>query len=326
MNMDLFGVLICVRDLLNVYDSLDKGLPMPAPLYPYEEMYKKDMEKELDEALQQKYLQYYRDYYASIPQTSFYAGFDRMRQLNKQRRRRLDPGRRYITQSVFNNPTACKMNMQILSKERVDELMGFCEKTKIPFQTLMMMGLRLHLSRWNEHTDDIMMGFLANRRANLKEQTTGGCRVNTIPFRAVIDNELSFRKACDELTLLLAKAVKRSDLGFFRIGRFIQAYEHQNPYALNVCCYFSCLPPNSFPPIGDWNVEFRPIGLKDFPFFPYVLIQPTGTNGEMSIAILYQTGKYTDEDIELAFTNLWKSIDLGMKNPDITLNQIIDEL
>jgi len=326
LNMDLFAMLLCARDLLLVYDALEKGNALPDPLYPYEELYKTDMEKEQNSELQEKYLQYYRDYYASIPKPSFYAGFDRMRILKKQRRWRMKPDMRFITHSVLNNPTSCKMKMEILPKEKVDELNDFCKAQSIPFQTLIMMGLRLHLSRWNERTDDIMMGFLSNRRATRKEQNSGGCRVNTIPFRAVIDNELTFRAASNELTLLLARTVKRSNLGFFPLLRFIQETEHMHPLSINISCYFSCLPPDSFPPLDGWEVEVKPVGLSDFPFFPYFLIQPTGANGEMSIAFIYQKGKFTDEDIDLALTDIKKALELGMKDPEMTLNQIIDRL
>jgi len=326
LSMDICAMLTTVRDLLLVYNALENGTEMPAPLYPYEEMYKQDQKKFLDDELQEKYLQYYRDYQARFPYVSFYAGFDRMRQLNANRKKKKDPNFRYVSYSLLNNKTEAEMKFYTIKKDMVERIEEFCSREGVSFQAMLTMALRTHLSRWNERTEDVSFTLLSNRRATLKEQRTGGCRVGAILFRSVISNDLTFRAGLKEMNLLISRTIKRSDLGYFKLCRFLQENENRDLMSANSSCFISCLPPDAFPPLPGWELEFRPAKLKHFPFIPYFLIQPMGDSGDMSLAVIYQIHKFTEEDIELAYQDTMKVIEMGMSDPDMPLNVIIDSL
>jgi len=323
--MDLAAVLIFFKDLLQVYDHFEKGTELPAPLYPFEEIQKRDLAITEDKKKMDRQLQHYIDYNAAIPQPSYYAGYDRMRVLNAQRKKKKDPSIRCRTYNLLQNAN-CGFLRYSLSKEETQRLTDFYTEQKSSLLALVFLGIRLHLSRWNENADDVSQVILVNRRTTLNEKNTGGCMVNTSTLRTYFPNDISFRDALKNIDKSAMTMYRYKDVPQSVTIAYLQKAEHRSMLSSEFAGLITVLPADSFPPMEGWNFEIGSVGLKYYPFMPYVMVQPAGSDGRISFAYMFQKAFLTNEDFELLQKNLMKAIQMGMDDPDISLQTIIDSL
>ncbi len=71
-------------------------------------------------------------------------------------------------------------------------LMKFCELYNVPMASLLLMGLRTVLSKFNDNEKDVSVKTCIARRGTLLEKYSGGTRVHFFPMRTVMEPEMTF--------------------------------------------------------------------------------------------------------------------------------------
>lgn len=98
-----------------------------------------------------------------------------------------------------------------MSYEDMEMIRHFCNQNKISIFTLMMSIFSIYLSRLSR-LDTIVIGTPILNRSNFKEKNTSGMFVSTIPFKADINNDLSFSE--------FLQSVAKEQLSMFRHQRY----------------------------------------------------------------------------------------------------------
>ena len=70
------------------------------------------------------------------------------------------------------------------------------------------------------------------------------------------------------------------------------------------------------------DCEFFGMGTGHFVYGLYVMLIPDLKNGGYDVYYEYQTKRITREDILLLHENMLKIVDLGLKDPDITISEL----
>ena len=82
-----------------------------------------------------------------------------------------------------------------LEKDPSDRLMQFCLDNQVPMATLLLMGLRTVLSKFNNDEKDVSVKSCVARRGTLLEKRSGGTRIHFFPLRTIIEPETTFYEA-----------------------------------------------------------------------------------------------------------------------------------
>ena len=130
LSMDLAAVMIFFRDLLQLYDHFEKGLPMPKPLFCFEEILKRDIELGNNQEKQQKLLNVMLSKTEIDGQPMFYAGIDRMRELNKYRKEKRGSTIGFRPLKLFSS-TKVKYKSYIVKAEETKHIVDYCHVQNI---------------------------------------------------------------------------------------------------------------------------------------------------------------------------------------------------
>jgi hypothetical protein len=122
-----------------------------------------------------------------------YTDFNGMGRLITQRRENNNPNQR-SAMVISRNPEAA-ISVFELEKEPSDRLMQFCLDNQVPMATLLLMGLRTVLSKFNNDEKDVSVKSCIARRGTLLEKRSGGTRIHFFPLRTIIEPETTFYEA-----------------------------------------------------------------------------------------------------------------------------------
>lgn len=325
MIMDLAAVFIFYKDLFSVYNALENNLELPKPLDSFEESLKRDLEKMHNKDKYAREDAFFVDYFKK-QQPSFYAGIDGMRQLNKEREKKKDPNRRYV--NIFDPFHDGSANvMRHVDGETIRKITAFAEEQHIPFQSLLYLAYRTHLSKINERTDDVYFHMIVNRRTILKDLNCGGDRMQAQPMRTIIPEDMTFSDALRYCAETQMKIMRYADHPTRRVFDIVDANEHRKVGGNTSTMLFSCLPfIDAFCPPEGWNYEIGGCSTGRFAFPQYTLIIPSLVDGGMDFYYEYQTHRFCEKELVAMHENMLKVLDMGMKDPTITIGQLLDSL
>ncbi len=322
--MDIAAVFVFFKDLIEVYESLASNTPMPKPLCRFEDSLRRDLEKAHNKEKYDREDAFFVDYFANS-QPSFYAGVDGMRQLNKARQKKKNPTLRYV--NIFDPFHDKSANLMVHEDgNTMQQLTWFAEEQHVPFQSLIYLGMRTHLSAINERTDDVYFHMIVNRRSALQDLNCGGDRMHVVPMRTILQPEMTFEEALNSCALTQMKMMRYADHPTRRVFDIVDANEHRAPGGNTSTMLFSCLPLNYFKLPDGWSCEFGGCSTGRFAFPEYSLLVPSLVDGGMDFYYEYQTHRFTKEDLLSLHRGTMKAISMGMENPQITIGELLDAL
>ena len=159
-----------------------------SPTKPYIPQLEKDLMYEANSAAKQNDANFWNE--VINESEPMYTDFSGQGRLLTQRRENNAPDQRWA-RIVSRSPEA-SISVYELEKASSMRLMKFCELYNVPMASLLLMGLRTVLSKFNDNEKDVTVKTCIARRGTLSEKYSGGTRIHFFPLRTVLDPEITF--------------------------------------------------------------------------------------------------------------------------------------
>lgn len=321
--MDAMGIVIFYYDLLNVYYTLKNGEELPKALDSYEKAIADELEKASDEKKNARHEKFLREYFLQYGEP-FYAAVHGMDFLNRYRRKKKDPSLRV---PMAYNPLydKCAFAVQHINAEVTEEIMSFCKQNEISPESVFQFGLRTHCSAVNERINDVCFMSVCNRRTGKKRKNMSGCFAQPLIMRTVIPEEINFTQALEMITDVRMSLYKHADYPYTKARDMFLELFNFGPIQGANSMMFSWIPM----PGGDEKFrisDFRTYNLERY-FTPvYTIVMPSAKDGGINIYYMYRVKLITEQQIKALHNNTLTAIIKGMKDPQITVKEILDSL
>lgn len=116
--------------------------------------------------------------------------------LEKYRKKTKNPNQR--ASNCFYLRTTASHYVQMISKDDVDAMRDYCVANNIPTpQALFLLAVRTFLAKVNNREKDVSFYNVVARRGTLEEKLSGGTRVHFLSYRTIMDEDISFKDACN---------------------------------------------------------------------------------------------------------------------------------
>lgn len=188
MTMDSSSIIGFNRAILEIYCAKRYGTDMPGAMKSYIAQLEKDLAYEANSDAKKRDEEFWMNEIASSE--PLYTDFAGQGRLLTQRRENNNPDQRYAM-VVSKNPEAA-ISVYSLEEEASMRLMKFCELYHVPMSSLLMMGLRTVLSKFNNDEKDVSIKTCVARRGTLSEKFSGGTRIHFFPLRTVMEPDITF--------------------------------------------------------------------------------------------------------------------------------------
>ncbi len=323
MVMDAMGILVCYLDMLSVYRALKDGTEMPAPLCKYEDYIIKEHERCSNEERAEKDRQFYDEYFRSTGEP-FYAGVHGPEFLEKERKKKKNPSLRVPSAYSPLLDKAEVMKMKI-DTELSGKILEFCKERSVAPESLLLLGMRTHLSAINGREPFGMQLLMCSKRIRRTDMKTGGCMAQPLQVRTLLTEDMTFAQGLDEFLKVRTSLYKHLSYPYIKArDQFREMYNYsmiQGPASL----MFSWLPipVNAF---NDFKFDFKTYNLGRY-FSPlYAICYPDPQSSSVILHYMYRVKLISSEDLEALHNNTIKVIAKGIENPDITIGELLDML
>lgn len=323
MTMDSSAIIGFMSDMIAVYCSYKFGTDFPPPPASYVAQLEKDLAYESGSPAQVRDEAYWMDIiHASEP---LYADFDGPNHMLKERER--DPSARAVT-IVTGNVDANHAVFR-LEREPSHELMDFCRKRHIPMVCLLMLALRTQMSKENGGQEDISIITTVARRATLSEKKCGGTRIHYFPCRTIIGRDATFLEGLQALQDAQNRIFRHANADPTKILRE-RAEFYQNQPGQSYECMSLTYQPLSMTTLPEevsdikYTSSWYPNGAAANPL--YLTVMHQSLDDGLDFHFEYQTGRCTVEQLERLYYYICKILFLGVRNPGMTIGEIMDTI
>ena len=323
MTMDSSSIIAFNKDVLEIYCAKRYGTDYPKPLQSYIKALEKDLEYEAGSPAKKRDEEFWQgEIEADEP---IYTDFNGMGRLITQRRENNNPDQRSAV--VTSLTPEASISVYQLEKEPSDRLMQFCKDNRVPMATLLLMGLRTVLSKFNGDEKDVSIKSCVARRGTLLEKFSGGTRIHFFPLRTIIEPETTF---LDGL-----KIIQEGQNRIFRHANFDPI-----EFTMRRAKYRKFQPGASYESI---SLTYQPLTIKDdtapVPDIPYksfwytngVAAQPLYLtvmhrveDGGLSFNFEYQKNVVTDYEMEYLYYYLCRVLFRGIEDGNRTVGEILN--
>lgn len=196
--MDSWAISMFYKDVMDIYNSLANGLPLPKEVKSYESCLIKEIEYHNSDSYKKD-----QEFWSNeLAQTEpIYTSVNGFEVLEKYRKKIKNNDTRF-SKSFFIR-TKAEHIIRFVDKDDMDKMKTFLKEYEFPsMQILFLMGLRTYLAKVNNETSDVSINSVIARRATLEDKFSGGTRVHFLPFRSIVDEDKTFLEA---LNILLDK-------------------------------------------------------------------------------------------------------------------------
>lgn len=319
--MDAMGIVIFYNDLMKVYKSLSENVPLEEPLYKYEECIQDELEKNADKIKNEKHEKFYREYFLKGGEP-FYAGVHGIEFLEKYRKKKKNPN---IRVPMAYNPLydRCETVVEHISFEDTNKIIEFCTTNKVSPESVFQMGLRTHCSAVNERIDDVSLMAVCNRRSRIKQKNMSGCLAQPLILRTIISEESTFTEALDEISNVRMSLYRHADYPYTKARDMFLELFNFGPIQGANSMMFSWIPlPTDNELFSDADFKTYNLGRYFTPL--YTIIMPDAKDNGINVYYMYRTKLSTPEQIKALHNNSLRVIFEGIKNPALTVKELLD--
>ena len=323
MTMDSSSIIAFNKDVLEIYCAKRYGIDYPKPLQSYIKALEKDLEYEAGSPAKKRDEEFWTNEIES--DEPIYTDFNGMGRLITQRRENNNPNQRSAVVTSLN-PEA-SISVYQLEKDPSDRLMQFCTENRIPMATLLLMGLRTVLSKFNNDEKDVSIKSCVARRGTLLEKFSGGTRIHFFPLRTIVEPEMTFMDGL--------KVIQEGQNRIFRHANYDPI-----EFTMRRSKFRKFQPGASYESI---SLTYQPLTIKDdtlpVPDIPYksfwytngVAAQPlyltvmhrVEDNG-LNFNFEYQKGAVTDYEMEYLYYYLCRVLFRGIEDKNRTVGEILN--
>lgn len=314
--MDMWAISLFHRDVLQIYQALEQGNPMPAPVRPYEEVLKKELEY-IGSAQEEKDRDFWRAELEGFGGPPTYSAIDGTHARDRYRKLIRKPEHPFG--HVIMLRTASKhLNLPVPESD-AREIIRFCTENRVQVQTLFLLALRTWLAHRNGLLDDVSINYTMARRGTIREKKAGGTRANGVILRTVIPPEATFTEALGVITDTMNRQTRHAEFPFMSFLKMQQAVYGIKPYEWYAMVSFTMI-------VSETNLGI-PVRMKAYPTgttpMPVYVILSADSSGSFNVLYEYQYKRIDGSSVPQCHDFMLETIRAGIRNPDVTMRELV---
>lgn len=326
---DGYSVKIFLSDVMALYHHKKDGMPYPKPMKPYLDAVKQELAY-LESDKRKEDRQFFIDTFTHDKENEpIYNDYLLENRLYKQREENNTPDQRFISLYEGDHPQA----LSLIFEEDADFTQGLldqCAEKGLSIASVLMAGLRTALSSFNRDEEDVSYKFMINRRGTLLEKKSGGIRFHFFTLRTIVKPEMTFTEAINEIEKAQTELFDHSSFHtlemyqlkhmVMQMGSLSQTYDTMSfsyqPY-MEVPCATEEERKSSR---GVWytnDVSIQPL---------YLTVKHRTNDKGFEFIYEYRTDCEPREDLKVLHSKLIKTLVLGLKDPTMKMQDILDAI
>lgn len=321
---DSVGVAVMATDIMNVYKHVKFGDEMPAPLADFEKVLIRDLEKASNEKRLAKAKKFWDEQLDTFGEP-LYSDIQGTSVLERAREKHNDPKLR--ASDIERKELFVAVKDYQLEVDSMQKAINFCLHNSISPTNLILLVIRIYLTKQNNGQEDITIENFISRRSTQDELTSGGSRTVCFPCRTVISGDTTFIDAARIIQNLQNRIYMHSGYD----PEFIRA-EMKKRYGTPddttyVSVYLTYQPPMTAQDL-DPKAKKLPMHVKWFANGAatkkmYLTVSHL-PDRQLNFSYHYQTAELTEKDAELMYYYMMRILFRGIEDPGRTISEIID--
>lgn len=311
---DTYSSVMFFKETIDIYQALIDNEPLPKEAYSTFAAYEAQ-KKYLTSKKHEKDIAYYEKEFETEPQYTILSG----------RKSKAFPkkGRAGAREAVIDPSYEANYLVLPIKNEFRDAINDYASKNSITPQVLYMLACRTYLAHICE-TDDVIFDSTINKRSTIIEQKAGGTMANSILFRTVFDNDITFKEANDIVYSRLLEYYKHSYLSIEEVSNMLA-----NKTKISIMEKYDCTILTYQAPIKlTNNIEYSVKRLQNGREWTscYINIIPCNSKNEYVADYSYMPKLISEQTIRDYHNFMINFIEEGMKNDDMKISDIITRI
>jgi len=323
--IDSCGLVVMVTDLMALYTHYKYGSEFPADLADFEQVLASDIAKATNEkrfAKDKKFWDDQLDLYGE-PLYSDIQGPSVLEEARKKHKKKNLRAADIEREKLF-----VAVKDYVLEPAPTKGLIDFCMNHQLSMTNLLLLGIRTYLSKVNNGQEDITIENFISRRSTHDEWTSGGSRTIMFPCRTVISGDTDFMSAAYEIQNVQNRIYMHSNYDPELIKEEMRKRYKTPKDTTYESCYLTYQPMpvkpenpfiNALPMHNKWFANGA--ATKKM----YLTVSHTAEGG-MNFSYHYQTACLEEHDMELLYYYMMRILFMGISNPELTLNEIMESV
>ena len=323
--IDSCGLVVMVTDLMALYTHYKYGSEFPADLADFEKVLASDIAKATNEkrfAKDKKFWDDQLDLYGE-PLYSDIQGPSVLEEARKKHKKKDLRAADIEREKLF-----VAVKDYVLEPAPTKGLIDFCMNHQLSMTNLLLLGIRTYLSKVNNGQEDITIENFISRRSTHDEWTSGGSRTIMFPCRTVISGDTDFMSAAYEIQNVQNRIYMHSNYNPELIKEEMRKRYKTPKDTTYESCYLTYQPMpvkpenpfiNALPMHNKWFANGA--ATKKM----YLTVSHTAEGG-MNFSYHYQTACLEEHDMELLYYYMMRILFMGISNPELTLNEIMESV
>ena len=322
---DGYSSKVFLSDAIAIYLNKKHGTAYPKPMRKYLDM----VEKELEYAKSEQHKrdkQFWKD---TIKKTTepIYTDYVRPSRLKQQRAEKNKPDLRKA--KVLDGEDPSRTLKFSLDAENSAKLMKLAAERSLSLPCILMMGMRTALSSFNDDETDISYKLMVNRRATLLDKKAGGVRMHFYSMRNIVEPDMTFAEAVRVIEKSQNDVFEHSNISPMEavILRHL-AMKCSMRYTYE-CITFSYHPHFPMPYYGE-QMKDTSRGFwynNDSSVQPlYLTVMHRSHDNGLDFNFEYRICNNPGEELIHFYNKIHDTLMLGMENPDMKVQEILDKI
>ena len=324
MTMDSSSIIECNKRVLELYCHKVYNYPEPKSLTSYIKAVEHDLEYEkksnpahkADEEFWKEQIE------ADEPMYTDFTGPGR---LLTQRRESGSPNLRSAV--ITSDTMDASISVYHLEGEPSARLMDFCAENKVSMASLLLMGLRTVLSKFNGNEKDVSVKTNVARRGTLLEKHSGGTRIHFFPLRTILRPEQTFIDGIKTIQAEQNKIFRHANYDPIELTMKRGKYRKFAPGASYESISLTYQPltireKNTEMPDIDYKTFWYSNGVAAQPLYLTVMHRPED-NG-LNFNFEYKKDVVTDKEMEFLYYYYCRVLFRGIEDKTRTIGEILE--
>ena len=311
---DAYSGVMLFKEIVDLYKALMNNMPLPAetisPIAAYEEekAYLNSERFESDK-------KYFEEAFKTEPRYTVLSG-KKCKAFRKNKRTGLA--------SYVASPS-CRADAIVIPFERefTDKVNKYALNNRISTQNVYMLALRTYLSIVCE-SDDVMFDCSANRRTTLVRRRAGGTLGDSVKFRTVYKNDISFKEALHIVSKVILEGYKHVDFGVQNVESIISKNFNASPLNNYNSVIFTYQAPSKL----DSEIEYTIRHLSNGREWTgcYIMIMPCNSNNDYVADYSYLKSMCSEKDVRDFHEFMVRFIEEGLNDDSVSIDEIIKKV
>ncbi|MBQ6862652.1 MAG: hypothetical protein IJO14_00280 [Clostridia bacterium] len=324
MIMDFAAAFMFFKDLIAVYDSLKNETALPKAMTKYEDIIKSEQDNPALEERIAKDAKELDEFVFAEKKRPFYNAVNGTKVLDWQSRlfHQPDMNMPHIYLPVLDRTQLIKKH---LSEEDSNEISAFIREHHLSAEWVIQTAFRIYLSKINRHTNDSLFWVLCPRRRTVKEKRCGGTLASPMPWREILDDNKSFLNTVHQLGETQLFLFRHSDVPFTTVRQTERDRFGLSLMQTSNSMMFSYLPSGDNP-FGDRKYDFSAYNFGHYVMPIYTLTMQEASTGRYVFSYIHRLFLTKEQEILDFHNGVVRTLLLGVRNPQKTIGEILEEL